>query len=136
MATTSSFVLAVALLAHAPVVDVVVDHVDLLEVNHYYDEQGRHVFDQTIYYDWSPEHSRYNVRAFRLLKSTGQMPYRDWKTGEYIAVWHDGSIMRKVHADAFRESWTQYDPEVIEREYLPREQRRELLKPGLNGVPK
>jgi hypothetical protein len=25
-----------------------------------------------------------------------------------------------------RETWTQYDPELIEREYLPRERRREL----------
>jgi hypothetical protein len=28
-----------------------------------------------------------------------------------------------------RESWTQYDPELIERAHLPKEQRRELRKP-------
>jgi hypothetical protein len=25
-----------------------------------------------------------------------------------------------------RETWTQYDPELVEREYLPKERRREL----------
>jgi hypothetical protein len=25
-----------------------------------------------------------------------------------------------------RESWTQYDPELVEREFLPQERRREL----------
>jgi hypothetical protein len=135
VATTSTFALALALLAYTPTMDVAVDRVDLVEVNHYYDEQGRHVFDQTIFYDWCSEQGRYNIRDFRLMRSTGQMPVRDWSGGGYLSMWHDGSVLRKVHATSFRESWTQYDPEVEERKYLKREERRELLKPSFAGVP-
>ena len=27
-----------------------------------------------------------------------------------------------------RETWTQYDPELVEREFLPKERRKELRK--------
>jgi hypothetical protein len=97
-----------------------------MEVNHFYDEQGRLVFDQVIFYDWAPEHSRYNVRAWRLVKNPAQLPERDWRDGGYLAVWQDGEVLRRVRAASMRETWTQYDPELVEREYLPKERRREL----------
>jgi hypothetical protein len=99
---------------------------DLIEVNHFYDEEGRLVFDQTIFYDWSPGHSRYMVRAWRLVKNPAQLPIRDWRRGGYVAVWHDGEVLRQVRAQAVRETWTQYDPELVEREYLAKDERREL----------
>jgi hypothetical protein len=110
----------------SPQEDVARERVDLVEVNHFYDEQGRLVFDQTIFYDWSASHSRYMVRAWRLVKNPAQLPQRDWQDGGYTAVWHDGEVLRHIHAESMRETWTQYDPELIEREYLPKEQRREL----------
>jgi hypothetical protein len=66
------------------------------------------------------------VRAWRLVKNPAQLPQRDWQDGGYVAVWHDGEVLRHVHAESMRETWTQYDPELIEREFLPKEQRREL----------
>lgn len=109
-----------------PTEDVARERVDLMEVNHFYDEQGRLVFDQIIFYDWSPEHSRYMVRAWRMVKNPAQLPERDWRDGGYLTVWQDGEVLRRVRAESMRETWTQYDPELIEREYLPRERRREL----------
>ena len=109
-----------------PTEDVARERVDLMEVNHFYDEQGRLVFDQVIFYDWSPDHSRYMVRAWRLVKNPSQLPERDWRDGGYLAVWQDGEILRRVQAQSMRESWTQYDPELAEREYLPKEKRKEL----------
>lgn len=125
MATTLLLLLSVP--ATHPVEDVAWDRVDLVEVNHFYDPQGRLVFDQVIFYDWSVSQCRFNVRAWRLLKKPGQVPQRNWKTGMYEAVWHDGGVLRKVQAESFRESWTQRDPELEERAYLPKNQRRELL---------
>jgi hypothetical protein len=110
----------------SPQEDVARERVDLVEVNHFYDEQGRLVFDQTIFYDWSPAHSRHMVRAWRLVKNPAQLPQRDWQDGGYAALWHDGEVLRHVHADSMRETWTQYDPELVEREFLPKEQRKEL----------
>ena len=110
-----------------PVEDVAWDRVDLVEINHFYDPQGRLVFDQIIFYDWSDAQCRFNVRAWRLLKKPAQVPQRNWQTGVYQAVWHDGGVLRKVEATSFRESWTQRDPELEERAFLPKNQRRELL---------
>ena len=126
---STSLAVAVAAVCINPIEHVALDRVDLVEVNHFYDEQGKLVFDQIIFYDWSEADGRYNVRAWRLLKSNAQVPYRNWRQGDFVAVWHDGDILRKVQATSFRESWTQYDPELIEREYLPKDRRRELSKP-------
>ncbi len=104
------------------------DHVDLIEVNHFYDETGKLVFDQVIFYDWSVEHGRYNVRDWKLLKKTGQIPVRNWSKGEFLAVWYDGDTLRVVRSSSVRESWTQYDPELLEREYFPKEKRAGLMR--------
>jgi hypothetical protein len=106
--------------------DIAVETVDLIEVNHFYDDQGRLVFDQCIFYDWSPADGRFMVRAWRLVKNPSQLPQRDWAAGGYTAVWQDGDVLRKVVSEGMRESWTQHDPELVEREYLPKERRRDL----------
>lgn len=103
-----------------------VDRVDLIELNHYYDEQGRHVFDQLIFYDWSGRHSRFMVRDWRLVKSIRQLPSRDFPSGGWVAVWQDGDVLRRVWANSYRETLTQYDPELEEREYLHKDDRRKL----------
>jgi hypothetical protein len=116
----------VVVLSSHPTEDVARERVDLIEVNHFFDEQGRLVFDQVIFYDWSGDHSRYMVRDWRLVKSASQLPQRDWHSGGYLAVWQDGEVMRRVGSEAMRETWTQYDPELVEREYLPKDERRKL----------
>lgn len=131
MGSASSLVVFFAALCANPTENIAEESVDLIEVNHFFDEHGRQVFDQTIFYDWCPVQGRYNVRAWRLFKSASQMPHRNWRTGSYDAVWHDGAVFRKVRAAAFRESWTQYDPELIERDYLPKDQRPDLYSPRL-----
>ncbi len=120
--------LLLATLSLTPSDNVVFEHVDLIEINHYYDDKGQHVFDQLIFYDWSPQSCRFDIRDWRLLKSPAQIPVRNWHRGDYEATWHDGNKLRKVQADAVRETWTQYDPELAQRTALPKEKRRELFK--------
>lgn len=130
--------LVLPLLAIVPIEDVVCDRVDCVEVNHFYGEQGRLIFDQAIFYDWSPADERYQVRDWRLVKNPAQIPTRDWARGvdpqdrvpRYTATWLDGEVLRRVEADSYRETWTQYDPELLEREQFPKERRR-----GLRHVP-
>ena len=117
---------SVVALGIAPLEDVARESVDLIELNHFYDEHGRLVFDQVIFYDWSAADARYNVRAWRLVKNPAQLPQRDWKDGGYSAMWQDGEQIRHVRSKSIRETWTQYDPELVEREYLPKERRKEL----------
>ena len=117
----------IVVLGITPQEDVARETVDLIEINHFYDEHGRLVFDQVIFYDWSQDDARYMVRAWRLVKNPAQLPQRDWKDrGGYIAVWQDGELLRHVRSQSIRETWTQYDPELVEREYLPKERRKEL----------
>ncbi len=116
----------------APRGDIARETVDLMEINHFYDEHGRLVFDQVIFYDWSKDDARYMVRAWRLIKNPAQVPQRDWKEGGYLAVWQDGELFRHVRSQSFRETWTQYDPELVEREYLPKERRKELMTVKVN----
>ncbi|WP_246120000.1 hypothetical protein [Blastopirellula retiformator] len=104
------------------------DRVDLVEINHYYDAQGRLVFDQVIFYEWSSKNARFDVVAWRLLKTPAQVPTRDWKRGGYVTSWRDGEVLREVRSIQRRETWTQHDPELIERDYLPRELRRGLSR--------
>lgn len=130
---TAMLGLLVSVVALNPAEDVVSDRVDLIEVNHFYDEHGRLVFDQVIFYDWSATDSHYHVRAWRLLKNPTQVPTRNWQHGDFVAVWHDGDVLRKVRCETVRESWTQYDPELLEREFLPKDQRREFRKVPLKS---
>ena len=115
--------------------DVVNEKVDLIEINHCYDEKGQLVFDQLLFYDWCPLKSHYDVRDWCLLKSPLQMPRRNHETGGFVAVWRDGTVLRKVHAETIRESWTQYDPEILEQQSLPREQRRSFSKLAMRRRP-
>lgn len=119
-----AFILAAACIL--PRDGVARETVCLIEVNHFYDEQARLVFDQAIFYDWSHGDARYMVRAWRLVKNPNQLPQRDWENGGYVALWQDGEVLRQVRAPAIRESWTMHDPELAEREYLPKERRKEL----------
>jgi hypothetical protein len=105
-----------------------VDSVDRVEVNHFHDDEGRLVFDQLIFYDWCDSTNRFQVRAWRLMKSQSQMPTKNIATGRYDVLWHDGEVMRRVEAKSFTHTWTQHDPELRERNYLPKEHRRELQK--------
>ncbi|QEG39793.1 hypothetical protein [Roseimaritima ulvae] len=112
---------------------VVQQRVDLIELNHFIDDSGRHVFDQIVFYDWSDVHKRYHVRAWRLVKSPTQLPVRHWNPTSYRCVWHDDGVLREVWAPLFRESWSQRDPERENRKLLAEDQRLELRRPAVAG---
>ncbi len=124
---TSTVALVIAVISHNPINEMPVDSVDLIEINHFYDN-GNHVLDQAIFYDWCPREKRYHVRDWRPLKRVAQLPHRDWDEGGYIARWYDAGVVREVRAKVYRETWTQYDPEFVERHYLPKSERQLLAK--------
>ena len=123
--------LCLSMVSLNPIEDLPTDHVDLVELNHYYNEKGRHVLDQVIFYDWSSAAGRYQIRDWRMIKRVSQIPRREWRLGGYVAVWHDpleGNVLRKMHAASLRETWTQYDPEIVERSFLKKDKRRKLAR--------
>ncbi len=110
-----------------PNAGVLRDRVDLAELNHFYDDNGKLVFDQVIWYEWAGRPKTFVVYDWRLAKENVTVqPQRDWERGGYVSLFVDGAQLREVRAGAYRETWTQYDVELAEREILPKE-RRHLL---------
>ena len=115
-------ILAAILLCLNPAsIEPVRDRCAVIELNHFYDEAGRLVFSQFIF------RQPCEIIAWRMVKPG----YELFRTeGGWSLLWTDDRF-RRVDAMSFRETWTQFDPEVLERETLPNEERREL-KAGLN----
>jgi hypothetical protein len=112
------------------------EKVDVIEINHFYDENGTHVFNQMIFREWVPKDSRFQIIGWRLMKEDrggpSKIPQVKWNpNGEktYVSIWNDGEFLRKIEAQSMTETWTQYDPEVLERNIFPKENRPDLLKP-------
>ncbi len=104
----------------------VTDHVDLIEVNHLHDANGRRVLDQVIFWQWDFAYSRHQVVAWRIYKAPEQFPKRCWRTDRFVTRWRDQATWREVISDQCYETWTTFDPEVEERSILAIERRREL----------
>lgn len=113
------------LLMLLPCPDIAEDRVDVVEVNHLYDEQGRHVFDQLIWWKWCAAESRYHVLDWRMA-GCGKAPIPVRRNRYWETMWHDGETLRRVRATSYRESWTQCDPELCERQILSPDNRIKL----------
>lgn len=100
------------------------DRVDVIEINHFHDDDAKLIFSQIVFYEWRSDLAAFVVRDWRLLK--GQCPRRLPGGGGYVVTWADGEVWRKVRSRMLVENWTQYDPELLNRELLPKEKRRIL----------
>ena len=108
-------------LSTVPLEMPVTEQVDTIELNHFYDCEGRHVFDQAIVYGWNRATCRYDVRCWWIIKCEADEPRRDM-------LRFDGQVMRRVKAGRVFRSFTQYDPELNARQRVPVEERRGLIQ--------
>ena len=113
-----------------------VDRIDLIELNHCYNEDGLPIFRQLVFWEWSPRSGDYRVAAYRVLRSdTAGLRY-DWKRKEYVAAWCDNGVLREVRSPHHRVTWTQFDPELVDRQFFPQELRRGLAHEAISqGAP-
>jgi hypothetical protein len=118
------YLVALSLLSIVPVGGPVRESVPAVERNFFYDENGRLVFEQIIFMGHDA-----NVQAWRLAKTAGQIPERDFEHGGYVMTWHDGETLRQVRTRSVQESFTQFDPELEARKILEKDRRRELRPP-------
>jgi hypothetical protein len=109
------------LLCVLPLDDVRRDTVDVIELNHVYNDCGAATITQWVF--WEQSGGELRVVAWRLCKP--RMVVERHRDG-YRLLWHDGETLREVRAACYRESWTQHDVEVTDREAWPKESRREL----------
>lgn len=109
------------------------EHVDLIELNHFHDCLGRHVYDQVIFYEWAPDRSLYEVRAWCLVEERelmNRIPTKKYSNGTYEVKWQDRdqNLLRSITSDHYRESWTQVDPERANKKILEEIFRTALIK--------
>jgi hypothetical protein len=123
--TAALFAASALLGASLPLREPVLDECQTVEVNFLFDEQGDPVFVQLIWLDEAGV-----VIAWRLVKSPRMLPVLDRRLNRYVCAWHDGDTFREVRARELKETWTQYDPELAQREFVPICQRRGLTSPG------
>lgn len=129
MFSTATAMMLAALSAGGSDAIVARQEVDLIELNHLIDDNGRHVFDQLVFYEWSQTRSSYRVIAWRMVKRPGQLPVRSWSPAGYRCVWQDDQVLRQVWSPAYRETWSQTDPERHNRKLFSEALRPELSPP-------
>ena len=111
---------AVLLLAVIPHQNLTVDGVERLELNNFYDLEGRLVFTQLVGWE-SDNHCRFWMMAKDQVHIS-----RDRLRGDWTATWVDTHKPRMIRANSFSETWTQVDVELEDRAYFPTERRRPL----------
>lgn len=98
------------------------ESVDVVEVNHFYDGEGKLVLDQLLFYRWNV--NCHQLIDWRLIKSPECLPVRHG--GHWECFWRDGHDWRRIRAASYRESWTQWDVELADREFNPVDRRQKL----------
>ncbi len=112
----------------------VFEEVDLIEFNHFYDDLGRHVYDQLIFYEWAPDSKSFVVRAWCLVdeKHAGTVkPWRSWPDESWSVRFLDreNRFYRRISSKQYRETWTQVDPERANRKLVDERMRTALINP-------
>lgn len=121
------------LLAFLPSDHVVVDRVDVVEFNSFFNEDGKSVFNQFIWYDietrFLPSGTHpttdYVVRDWRLEKDA---PAPVKRGDRYVQEWFDAKTKtaRRVESRVYVEIGSTYDREMIHRDRVPECKRRKL----------
>ncbi|MEM8732831.1 MAG: hypothetical protein AAGG44_01320 [Planctomycetota bacterium] len=106
------------------------ERVALIELNHFYDDLGRHAYDQVVFYEWSPDYRRFHVVHWHLVeKDAARIPQFDPGRRDYYSQWidRDSRVQRTVRSDRFQETWSQTDPERDNRRFFDEKYRVSLL---------
>lgn len=112
-------ILLILLLCKIPFSAPIEKQVDcnLIEKNNIYDKDGLYTFTQYIYYNWDPELKRNIVIDF-VIQETRKFEVIEVNNFFHQKIVKDHKIY-KIRAKHFRESWTQFDPEILNKKYLP-----------------
>lgn len=87
--------------------------VDVVELNHRYDETGRHCYSQVIVWEWMPDYRRYRAKGFVLVQD-GSLSGYPLKRGDTYYIYRDGGGINptyRLKSKVMIETWTDYDPE-------------------------
>ncbi len=99
------------------------DRVDLIEHNTFCDDQGSVVFKQWLFWEYTKDSKR--LVDWRLDKP-GKSVITTYPNPRLMIM--ESEAFRTIESIHFKQSITQHDPELVDRESWPKEKRR-LLKP-------
>lgn len=105
--------------------------VRLIELNHFYDDLGRHAYDQVILYEWSPDYRRYHVIAWSLVEDQlTRFPTYDSHRNVYFVRWYDRDkkVRMAVYSKLYRETWSLTDPERENKALFDERYRTGLIR--------
>jgi hypothetical protein len=93
-------------------------HCDMLELNHFYDSNARHCYDQVILWKWYVPEYEYHVSEYYMLGQGSadehHPPQKNYSSDLYEA--QKGKY--RIIAPHYRESWLQIDPEREDKKKL------------------
>lgn len=112
---------------------VITDRVGLIELNHQYSYAGRYTYSQIIFWEFDPSTRRKHVRDWTLLEPSSPIekcPLKNIDTGIIESKWiDDKGVSRVVTSPDFLESWTQEDPERMDKKRWHESRREGLTQP-------
>lgn len=106
------------------------ERVDIMEINHYYDEDTKKLqFTQVIFWEIHKPTQQKVVVKWYLLNDLHQRPRLVPGTREYVVTWIDEKDrrIRKFYTNILTETWTTYDPERENKKILPEKDRLGIL---------
>lgn len=134
--TVCCLVLMVAATAFAsvPLGEATTEHVDSIELNHFWPECSdesyplthKYAFSQYLFRSWNRDTSTHDIIAWKMKKDGISPPRYDHERGVWVMTFNDGLKLRRITAGSFVETRSTFDPEIAERERLPVERRRGL----------
>lgn len=107
-----------------------VEYVDMIELNHYFNGKAQHVYSQVIFYERLAANGHFHVRGWALIEmreSLNRLPQYDPIADKVVVdmITSDGKYTR-LESRLFKETWTQYDPERLDKDKLPEQYRLRL----------
>lgn len=125
------------------------EHVDMIEYNNLYDENGDALLDQIVLWNWDIHDKAYRCCDFAVVgtpppqpnkpgekkdcKPSSEMNYpMKMPNGSYRTIVSKLGRTRVIYSNLMRETWTQFDPEVADQEHIQRHQR---VKPAQTPYP-
>lgn len=127
-----TLVLTLLLFSTNPNDSLLVSNSEFLTINHLYnDETGAYRLTQFLFKEYNPYDNTYDIIDWRLVETTanGQIiKYNIYQYGDRkILMFWDGSKLRKIYIDEYKETWTQHDEEVEDlQKHGGREHRKGL----------
>jgi len=117
---------------------VITESVDMIELCHMYDKSGDYNFDMILFYELCPATGRFLVRTWCHVEDSeflNRRPVRNYQNNLIEVDWHDTDkkVVRHITSRLYRESWTQIDPEQLNRKFLHEEDRVALIDPKYLG---